>query len=91
MGVKRSKLPREGKNVSIYLNREVKRGVELVNKSRVEDGLEALTFVQFTTEAVVEKIRRELPAGVRLPLRHSRGDKKYYLSDSEGETDGTTD
>ena len=81
----RKNAAREGKTVTVYLNQEVMTGLKLVNEHRQGEGLPTLTPIQFANSAVVEKIRRELPEDLRLPLRRRRGDKKYYLSDDSGE------
>lgn len=83
MGVVKRKHAREGMHVTLYLNREVMRSIQLVQKKARSEGKIAPTERQFVMEAVTEKIKRELDVTVRAGLRDERGDKRYYATDED--------
>lgn len=84
------RINRTGDGISLYLNREMRRGISLVNVKRREEGKPPLSERQFIQVALVEKLRNELDVNVRLGVREERADKKYYLA-SEEEVEVDTD
>jgi hypothetical protein len=83
MGVVPRKSARDALSMDLYVNKKMRKGIELCNKIRVEAGEIKLSERQFILTATQEKIQRELSPEARADIGDDVNTKYPLLSDEE--------